>query len=170
MWWQGHQLDHMQIIRTLLQTDNHASTLSLNFLQVSCSSWRPTNSVKAPKANETTFTNTLQMNNGRKVHPACNYTASWTANWVWWEYFTLTSSLTHPTSVQNNLFPFFRNRFISLVYRSIQVKFINQNHNENIYTLSWRFDLIMISSSEEVGTQFFRVLMWRSAVTSRKWL
>ena len=33
-----------------LQTDNHASTASLNFLQAGCSSWRPTNSVKALKA------------------------------------------------------------------------------------------------------------------------
>jgi len=31
MWWQWHQLDHMQIICTSLQTDNHASTSSLNF-------------------------------------------------------------------------------------------------------------------------------------------
>jgi len=31
MRWQWHQLDHMQIICTLLQTYNHAGTLSLNF-------------------------------------------------------------------------------------------------------------------------------------------
>jgi len=31
MGWQWHQLDHMQIIYTLLQTDNHASTSSLSF-------------------------------------------------------------------------------------------------------------------------------------------
>jgi len=31
MGWQWHQLNHMQIIHTSLQTDNHASTLSLNF-------------------------------------------------------------------------------------------------------------------------------------------
>ena len=31
MWWQWHQLDHTQIICTLLQTDNHASTSSLGF-------------------------------------------------------------------------------------------------------------------------------------------
>ena len=31
MGWQRHQLDHMQIICTSLQTDNHASTSSLNF-------------------------------------------------------------------------------------------------------------------------------------------
>jgi len=30
MGWQWHQLDHMQIICTLLQTDNHASTSSLD--------------------------------------------------------------------------------------------------------------------------------------------
>jgi len=29
--WQWHQLDHMQIICSLLQTDNHACTLSLSF-------------------------------------------------------------------------------------------------------------------------------------------
>jgi len=45
--WHWHQMDHMQIICTSLQTDNHAITSSLNFLQARCSSWRPTNSVKA---------------------------------------------------------------------------------------------------------------------------
>jgi len=30
--WQWHQLEHMQVC-TLLQTDNHASTLPLSFLQ-----------------------------------------------------------------------------------------------------------------------------------------
>jgi len=35
---------------TSLQTDNHASTPSLIFLQAGCSSCRPTNSVKALKA------------------------------------------------------------------------------------------------------------------------
>jgi len=34
MGWQWHLLDHMEIICTLLQTYNHASTSSLNFLQV----------------------------------------------------------------------------------------------------------------------------------------
>jgi len=38
MGWQWHQLDHMQIICTSLQTDNHASTSSLNSLQAGCSS------------------------------------------------------------------------------------------------------------------------------------
>jgi len=50
MGWQWHQLDHKQIICTSLQTDNHAITLSLNFLQAGCSSRRPTNNVKALKA------------------------------------------------------------------------------------------------------------------------
>jgi len=31
MGWQLHQLDHMQIICTLLQTDNHASTSPFSF-------------------------------------------------------------------------------------------------------------------------------------------
>ena len=36
---------------TSLQTDNHASTPPLSFSQAGCPSCRPTNSVKAPKAN-----------------------------------------------------------------------------------------------------------------------
>ena len=47
--WQCHQLGHMQVC-TSLQTDNHASTPPLCFLQAGCPSCRPTNSVKALKA------------------------------------------------------------------------------------------------------------------------
>jgi len=49
MGWQWHQLNHMQIICTTLQTDNHARTPSLNFLRAGCPSRCPTNSVKALK-------------------------------------------------------------------------------------------------------------------------
>ena len=48
--WQWHQPGHMQIC-TLLQTDNHASTVPLVFLQAGCPSCCPTNNVKALKAN-----------------------------------------------------------------------------------------------------------------------
>ena len=44
--WQWHQLGHMQVC-TSLQTDNHASTPPLSFLQVGCLYCHPTNSVKA---------------------------------------------------------------------------------------------------------------------------
>jgi len=47
--WQRHPLGHMQVC-TSLQTDNHASTPPLSFLQARCPSCRPTNSVKALKA------------------------------------------------------------------------------------------------------------------------
>jgi len=47
--WQWHRLDHMQVC-TSLQTDNHASTPPLSFLQAGCPSCHPTNSVKALKA------------------------------------------------------------------------------------------------------------------------
>jgi len=47
--WQRHQLGHMQVC-TSPQTDNHASTSPLSFLQAGCPSCRPTNSVKALKA------------------------------------------------------------------------------------------------------------------------
>jgi len=47
--WQWHPLGHMQVC-TSLQTDNHASTPPLSFLQARCPSCHPTNSVKALKA------------------------------------------------------------------------------------------------------------------------
>jgi len=46
--WQWHPLGHMQVC-TLLQSDNHASTLPLRFLQAGCPSCCPTNSEKALK-------------------------------------------------------------------------------------------------------------------------
>ena len=46
---QWHQLGHMQVC-TSLQTDNHASTPPLSFLQAGCPSCHPTNHVKALKA------------------------------------------------------------------------------------------------------------------------
>ena len=46
--WQWHQLGHMQVC-TSLQTDNHASTTTTQFLQAGCPFCRPTNSVKALK-------------------------------------------------------------------------------------------------------------------------
>jgi len=47
MGWQWHQLDHMQITCTSLQTHNHASTSPLSFYRPDT---LPTNSVKALKA------------------------------------------------------------------------------------------------------------------------
>jgi len=53
--WQWHQLDHLQIICTSLQTDNHTSTSSCNFLQAGCSFWCPANSVYSKLAVTTDF-------------------------------------------------------------------------------------------------------------------
>jgi len=47
--WQWHQLGQMQVCPSL-QTDNHAITPPLMFLQAGCPSCHPTNSVKALKA------------------------------------------------------------------------------------------------------------------------
>jgi len=44
--WQWHQLGHMHVC-TSLQTDNHASTPPLGFLQAVCPSCCPTSSIKA---------------------------------------------------------------------------------------------------------------------------
>jgi len=53
--WQWHQVGHMQVC-TSLQTDNHASTPPLCFLQAGCPSCRPTNSVKALQAHRILIT------------------------------------------------------------------------------------------------------------------
>jgi len=54
--WQWHQLGYRQVC-TLLQTDDDASTPPLCFLQAGCPSCRPTNSIKALKADLCTFNN-----------------------------------------------------------------------------------------------------------------
>jgi len=60
---QWHQLGHMQVC-TSLQTDNHASTPPLCFLQAGCPSCRPTNSVKPLKAIQSKL-NTKKINRHR---------------------------------------------------------------------------------------------------------
>jgi len=47
--WQWYQLGHLQVC-TSLQTDNHASTPPLSFLQAGYPSCHPTNNVRALKA------------------------------------------------------------------------------------------------------------------------
>ena len=59
--WQWHQLGHMQVC-TSLQTDNHASTPLLRFLQAGCPSCHPTNSIKALKDNYKYCCNTPRVN------------------------------------------------------------------------------------------------------------
>jgi len=46
--WLWHQLDHMQIICTSTQTNNHASTSSLNFWTTVCKTVRPVLSHRCP--------------------------------------------------------------------------------------------------------------------------
>ena len=65
--WQWNPLGHMQVC-TSLQTDNHASTPSLSFLQAGCPSCRPTNSVKALKANCTITNLALCLHETNKVY------------------------------------------------------------------------------------------------------
>jgi len=56
MGWQWHQLDDMQIICTLLKTDNHASTSPLSFYRPDARSCHPNNNrIKTLKANFQTF-------------------------------------------------------------------------------------------------------------------
>jgi len=65
--WQWHQLGHMQVC-TSLQTDNHASTPPLSFLQGRCPSCHPTNSVKALKAKALMANNNTCNNNNNNNH------------------------------------------------------------------------------------------------------
>jgi len=67
--WQRHQLCHMQVC-TSLQTDNHASTSTLSFLQTICPSCRPTNSVRALKA--LLYFSIIGENLVLKQHGKCN--------------------------------------------------------------------------------------------------
>ena len=53
--WQWHQLGRMQVC-TSFQTDNHASTPPLSFLQAGFPSCHPTNSIKALKAQKISST------------------------------------------------------------------------------------------------------------------
>ena len=50
-------------ICTSLPTDNQTNTSSLSFLQAACSSWHPTNSVKAPKAKMITMITVTKISN-----------------------------------------------------------------------------------------------------------
>jgi len=67
--WQWHQLGHMQIC-TSLQTNNHASTPPLSFLQAGCPSCRPTNSIKALKDSHGYYTTMALMRSAITVYPA----------------------------------------------------------------------------------------------------
>ena len=58
--WQWHQMGRIQVC-TSLQTDNHASTPSLSFLQARCPSCRSTNSVEALKASRSTWRQSLKL-------------------------------------------------------------------------------------------------------------
>jgi len=68
--WQWHQLGHMQVC-TSLQTDNHASTSPLSFLQAGCPSCHPTNSVKALKANSHTAIDQYLLPSGPQQQTHC---------------------------------------------------------------------------------------------------
>ena len=68
--WQWHLLGRMQVC-TSLQTDNHASTPPLSFLQAGCPSCRPTNSARALKAVHKAYklsTLFFGMHNKLKIH------------------------------------------------------------------------------------------------------
>jgi len=67
---QWYQLEHMQVC-TSLQTDNHASTSLLVFLQAGCPSCRPTNSVKALKANVSQSINQHLFTRHCLTHQVC---------------------------------------------------------------------------------------------------
>ena len=67
--WQWHQLDHMQVC-TSLQTDNHASTPPLSFLQAGC----PTSSVKSKyKSMQNCQLQNMTQNSYNEALPNCGF-------------------------------------------------------------------------------------------------
>ena len=84
--WQWHQLGRMEVC-TSLQTDNHASTPPLSFLQAGCPSCRPTNSVKALKAkslwNVREYNSTGQCSVGGCNVPCVFMTVRWRRFGCW---------------------------------------------------------------------------------------
>jgi len=71
--WQWHLLGRMQVCISL-QTDSHASTPPLSFLQAGCPSCRPTNDVKALMARtlQVTVTNSMRMHTEVEESVACS--------------------------------------------------------------------------------------------------
>jgi len=65
--WQWHQMGHMQVCISL-QTDNHASTPPLSFLQAGCPSCHPTNSINALKAERYTIIKEPNQSHNNEPH------------------------------------------------------------------------------------------------------
>jgi len=72
MGWQWHQLDHMQIICTSLQTDNQTTTPvpHHSVLQAGCPLCHPTNNVKALKAKTLCVTTNTKTDHVQDVPPS----------------------------------------------------------------------------------------------------
>ena len=91
--WQWHELGRMQVCISL-QTDNHASTPPLSFLQTGCLSCSPANRVKAPK---TLFSGTLcQTLNLVNCFAFC-YSTSTIANVVYLDRSSQVCQTEHPS-------------------------------------------------------------------------
>jgi len=70
--WQWHQLAHVQVCISL-QTDNHASTPPLSFLQAGCPSCRPTDTIKSNEGKSTEGTGLLPiLLLGEQGHNRCD--------------------------------------------------------------------------------------------------
>jgi len=74
--WQWHQLGTVMHVCTSRQTDNHASTPTLSFLQAGCPSCRPTNSVKALKTSGLTLNPNLFRTNNTPFATGNKHTAN----------------------------------------------------------------------------------------------
>jgi len=143
MGWQWHQLDHMQIICTSLQTDNHASTSSLNVLKVGCSSCRPTNSVKVAQQNMNfTFTvlkKTLILN----------------CFWLKWE-----PCISKPTPSQEvSMLPAWHHaayhRQSDTFWSAISLRHNELRHTSAVYQIHRTCLLVFRSSGMELSTRWF---------------
>jgi len=89
--WQWHQLGPMQVC-TSLQTDNHASTPPLNFLQAGCPSCRPTNSVISNLS--TSSVNKRQYQRGKTD---LDFTEARDSEWQWHQLGHMQACTSHQT-------------------------------------------------------------------------
>jgi len=99
--WQWHRTDHMQICISL-ETDNHTSTPPLRFLQTVCPSCRPTNSIKALKAQLTTTSNKINTKTMQTSSSLSMIQAAWYSDVPFGTRFTILRLPFNSTATQTS--------------------------------------------------------------------
>ena len=109
--WQWYQLGHMQVC-TSLQTYNHASTPPLRFLQAGCSSCRPTNSIKAQKAQSALSSHHIAAN---LKSPVLTWPHAWDRH--------SPTPVLHPGTLNLTFFSYYQTQCVQNFYKSVHYMF-----------------------------------------------